>query len=79
MYIYRTHIHVHTTPDIIYNIHSLTYAYMYIEQKWDKIFYTGSTRVGKIVAKAAAENLTPCTVSHQLCAFILLLHIYGYR
>ena len=27
--------------------------------KWDKIFFTGSTRVGKIVMKAAAENLTP--------------------
>jgi aldehyde dehydrogenase (NAD+) len=26
---------------------------------WNKIFFTGSTRVGKIVLKAAAENLTP--------------------
>eukprot|EP00595_Chromulina_sp_UTEXLB2642_P000146 CAMPEP_0196761084 /NCGR_PEP_ID=MMETSP1095-20130614/199_1 /TAXON_ID=96789 ORGANISM="Chromulina nebulosa, Strain UTEXLB2642" /NCGR_SAMPLE_ID=MMETSP1095 /ASSEMBLY_ACC=CAM_ASM_000446 /LENGTH=494 /DNA_ID=CAMNT_0042110169 /DNA_START=48 /DNA_END=1532 /DNA_ORIENTATION=+ len=29
-----------------------------LSQKWDKIFFTGSTRVGKIVMKAAAENLT---------------------
>jgi aldehyde dehydrogenase (NAD+) len=29
-----------------------------LEQKWDKIFFTGSTRVGKIVMKAAAEHLT---------------------
>jgi len=27
--------------------------------KWDFIFYTGSERVGKIVSKAAAKNLTP--------------------
>lgn len=30
--------------------------------KFDKIFFTGSTTVGKIVAKAAAENLTPLTL-----------------
>uniref|UniRef100_A0A2P2LRG0 Aldehyde dehydrogenase n=1 Tax=Rhizophora mucronata TaxID=61149 RepID=A0A2P2LRG0_RHIMU len=30
-----------------------------LEQKWDKIFYTGSTRVGRIVMIAAAKNLTP--------------------
>lgn len=33
-----------------------------LEQKWDKIFFTGSPRVGKIVAVAAAENLTPVTL-----------------
>jgi aldehyde dehydrogenase (NAD+) len=27
--------------------------------RWDKIFFTGSTRVGKIVMQAAARNLTP--------------------
>jgi beta-apo-4'-carotenal oxygenase len=30
-----------------------------LEQKWDKIFYTGNTTVGKIIAKKAAETLTP--------------------
>lgn len=30
-------------------------------QKWYKIFYTGSPTVGKIIAKKAAEALTPCT------------------
>ncbi|GAA4974249.1 aldehyde dehydrogenase [Algibacter aquimarinus] len=30
-----------------------------LAQKWDYIFFTGSTKVGKIVAKAAAKNLTP--------------------
>ena len=29
------------------------------EQKFDIIFFTGSTELGKIVSKAAAENLTP--------------------
>ena len=33
-----------------------------LEQKWDYIFFTGSTTVGKIVAKAAAKHLTPMTL-----------------
>lgn len=33
-----------------------------LQQKFDKIFFTGSTKVGKIVYKAAAENLTPVTL-----------------
>lgn len=30
-----------------------------LEEKWDKIFYTGSAQVGSIIAKKAAETLTP--------------------
>ena len=30
-----------------------------LEQKWDKIFYTGGASVGTIIAKKAAETLTP--------------------
>lgn len=33
-----------------------------LEQKWDYIFFTGSPELGKIVMKAAAENLTPITL-----------------
>lgn len=33
-----------------------------LEQEFDYIFFTGSTRVGKIVMKAAAEHLTPVTL-----------------
>ncbi len=33
-----------------------------LEQKWDHIFFTGSTAVGRIVMKAAAEHLTPVTL-----------------
>jgi aldehyde dehydrogenase (NAD+) len=33
-----------------------------LDQKWDYIFFTGSVPVGKIVAKAAAEHLTPVTL-----------------
>jgi len=29
---------------------------------FDHLFYTGSTQIGRLVAKAAAENLTPCTL-----------------
>ncbi|MCJ1242529.1 hypothetical protein MMC14_010537 [Varicellaria rhodocarpa] len=32
------------------------------DQKWDKIFYTGSVNVAKIIAKKAAETLTPYTL-----------------
>ncbi|KAK4791191.1 hypothetical protein SAY86_031604 [Trapa natans] len=31
-------------------------------QRWDKIFFTGSTRVGRIVMTAAAKHLTPVTL-----------------
>lgn len=33
-----------------------------LEQKWEKIFFTGSTRVGKIIYQKAAEKLTPVTL-----------------
>jgi aldehyde dehydrogenase (NAD+) len=33
-----------------------------LDHRFDKIFFTGSTRVGKIVMKAAAEHLTPVTL-----------------
>lgn len=33
-----------------------------LEHKWDKIFFTGSTKVGKIVYQAAAKHLTPVTL-----------------
>jgi aldehyde dehydrogenase (NAD+) len=33
-----------------------------LAQRWDYIFYTGSTSVGRIVMTAAAENLTPVTL-----------------
>lgn len=33
-----------------------------LSQKWDYLFFTGSVPVGKIVAKAAAENMTPVTL-----------------
>lgn len=33
-----------------------------LKQRWDYIFFTGSTRVGKIVYEAAAKNLTPVTL-----------------
>ena len=33
-----------------------------LEKKWDYIFFTGSVKVGEIVAMAAAKNLTPYTL-----------------
>jgi aldehyde dehydrogenase (NAD+) len=37
-------------------------AQQLLSQRWDYIFFTGSVAVGKIVAKAAAEYLTPVTL-----------------
>ena len=33
-----------------------------LKERFDYIFYTGSTAVGRIVMRAAAENLTPVTL-----------------
>ncbi len=33
-----------------------------LAQRWDHIFFTGSTRVGRVVAEAAAKHLTPVTL-----------------
>ncbi len=33
-----------------------------LAKRWDYIFFTGSVSVGKVIAKAAAENLTPITL-----------------
>ncbi|RDY01497.1 Aldehyde dehydrogenase family 3 member F1 [Mucuna pruriens] len=33
-----------------------------LKQRWDKIFFTGSARVGRIVMSAAAVHLTPVTL-----------------
>ncbi|KNA06698.1 hypothetical protein SOVF_178590, partial [Spinacia oleracea] len=33
-----------------------------LQQKWDKIFYTGSPKIGRIVMTEAAKHLTPVTL-----------------
>ena len=33
-----------------------------LEQRWDKIFFTGSVNVGKHVMEQASRNLTPVTL-----------------
>ncbi|KAK9265952.1 hypothetical protein L1049_003476 [Liquidambar formosana] len=33
-----------------------------LQQKWDKIFFTGSPRVGRVVMSAAVKHLTPVTL-----------------
>ncbi|EMD36330.1 hypothetical protein CERSUDRAFT_95663 [Gelatoporia subvermispora B] len=33
-----------------------------LDMKWDHIFFTGGTRIGRIVASAAAKHLTPVTL-----------------
>ena len=64
------------TSAIIYEIISKVFSKNHVEvveggvdvaqnllsQKWDYIFFTGSVAVGKIVAKAAAEYITPITL-----------------
>ncbi len=33
-----------------------------LRERWDYILYTGSTNVGKVIMRQAAENLTPVTL-----------------
>ncbi|MBA2281061.1 MAG: aldehyde dehydrogenase family protein [Acidimicrobiia bacterium] len=33
-----------------------------LDERWDHIFFTGSTNVGRVVAEAAAKHLTPTTL-----------------
>jgi aldehyde dehydrogenase (NAD+) len=47
------------TEEAVVVLGNATLAENLLKQKWDKIFFTGSVNVGKIVAKAAAENMTP--------------------
>jgi aldehyde dehydrogenase (NAD+) len=39
-----------------------TVASLLLAQRWDYIFFTGSVSVGKLVAQAAAQHLTPTTL-----------------
>ncbi|XP_057731411.1 aldehyde dehydrogenase family 3 member F1-like isoform X2 [Arachis stenosperma] len=39
-----------------------TLGELLLKQRWDKIFFTGSARVGRIVMSAAAEHLTPVSL-----------------
>jgi acyl-CoA reductase-like NAD-dependent aldehyde dehydrogenase len=38
-----------------------------LKQRFDYIFYTGSTAIAKIIMEAAAKNLTPVTLG--ICSF----------
>ena len=50
-------------PEIISVIEGgITETTALLDQKFDKIFFTGSTKVGRIVYQAAAKNLTPVTL-----------------
>lgn len=47
-------------PDIFYAVNgAIPETTEVLNQKFDKIVYTGNGMVGRIVAKKAAENLTP--------------------
>lgn len=48
--------------DVVVITGDATVAANLLSKRWDYIFFTGSVAVGKIVAKAAAENLTPVTL-----------------
>ena len=48
--------------DVVVITGDATIAADLLRKRWDYIFFTGSVGVGKIVAKAAAENLTPVTL-----------------
>ena len=41
---------------------SLEVAQALLKERFDYLFYTGGTAVGKIIMKSAAEHLTPVTL-----------------
>ncbi|KAJ4917327.1 Aldehyde dehydrogenase family 3 member H1 [Raphanus sativus] len=41
---------------------AVTETTLLLEQKWDKIFYTGNSRIGRIIMTAAAKHLTPVSL-----------------
>lgn len=50
-------------PDVVYvATGGVDVATAFTNLPFDHMLFTGSTNVGKIVAKAAAENLVPCTL-----------------
>jgi aldehyde dehydrogenase (NAD+) len=49
-------------PDAFLVINDDTPNDLILEQRWDKIFFTGSTEVGKVVMQAAVAHLTPVTL-----------------
>lgn len=50
-------------PDLVQVVEGgAAVAQALLQEPWDHIFFTGSTQVGRIVAKAAAEHLTPVTL-----------------
>ena len=54
-----------------------------LKERFDYIFYTGSTNVAKIVMEAGSKNLTPCTLElggkRSECKLNLcfLAHLWG--
>ena len=50
-----------------------------LAQKFDFIFYTGGTRVGRVIYEAAAKHLTPCTLElcGKSCALSTLVDLFG--
>ena len=50
-------------PELLYVVEGgAEVTQILLKEKFDKIFFTGSTAVGKIVMKAAANHLTPVTL-----------------
>jgi coniferyl-aldehyde dehydrogenase len=50
-------------PDLVdVVVGGLDLAEEFSRQRWDHLLYTGSPRVGRLVAKVAAENLVPTTL-----------------
>jgi len=56
-------IEAHMDPDIIQVVEGgVAQTQELLRERFDHIFYTGGTNVGRIIASAAANHLTPCTL-----------------
>jgi len=52
-----------------------------LKERFDHIIYTGSSAVGKIIMKAAAEHLTPVTLElgGKRYSIRIVRHVYSYH
>ncbi|MCX7767546.1 MAG: aldehyde dehydrogenase [Flavobacteriales bacterium] len=56
-------LHDHFPPELVYVVNGgVDVARRLLEWRWDYIFFTGSTAVGRLVYEAAARHLTPVTL-----------------
>ena len=86
--VFYTHTHTHSQDYCAVVPGGVEVAQAMLKERFDYIFYTGSTAVGLLVMKAAAEHLTPVTLelggkrlnnTHTHNCIVCFKYFYNYR